>query len=444
MLTADRFRLYSRQIIGVASVLVILYLNFGDKLRFPVFLRQPKMSFIGTNSSRFVDQGSGELFFINGWNSYWLMDQSVWSSSRPRVSEIFRRGAGMRLTVCRTWAFSDGGEGGSAALQIAPGVFDERVFQALDFVIIEARRHRIRLILSLVNNLEAFGGKAQYVKWAKAAGVNLTSSPDPFFWHPTIKGYYKDYVKSILSRKNTYSGVKYSEEPAIFAWELINEPRCFSSSSAPVLQSWIAEMAEFVKTLDQKHLVTVGLEGFYGPEATDNLKANPGEWAALLGSDFVQNSAVKHIDFASVHAYPDSWIPNASIAEKAKYLANWVDTHVSNGEFVLKKPVLFTEVGSTPHMKEEGIHNRDLFLKIVYDRIYESAKKGQAGAGALVWQLLLEGMEDFGDEYSFVAWEQSSTYKLIVEQSCRLRHLFQNNDTSGKMSHGNPCVSLLH
>lgn len=62
-------------------------------------------------------------------------------------------------------------------------------------MIVEARRHRIRLILSLVNNLNAFGGKAQYVRWAQAAGVNVTSSADSFFSHPTIKEYYKDYIK---------------------------------------------------------------------------------------------------------------------------------------------------------------------------------------------------------------------------------------------------------
>lgn len=39
-----------------------------------------------------------------------------------------------------------------------------------------------------------------------------------------------------MTRKNSLSGVKYSEEPAIFGWELMNEPRCASSSSAPILQ----------------------------------------------------------------------------------------------------------------------------------------------------------------------------------------------------------------
>lgn len=68
-------------------------------------------------------------------------------------------------------------------------------FQALDFVVSEARKYRIRLILSLVNNWDAYGGKPQYVKWGKAAGLNLTSDDD-FFSHPTLKSYYKAHVKA--------------------------------------------------------------------------------------------------------------------------------------------------------------------------------------------------------------------------------------------------------
>lgn len=44
--------------------------------------------------------------------------------------------------------------------------------QALDFVVSEARRYKIRLILSLTNNWDAYGGKAQYVKWGNEAGLN--------------------------------------------------------------------------------------------------------------------------------------------------------------------------------------------------------------------------------------------------------------------------------
>lgn len=220
-------------------------------------------------------------------------------------------------------------------------------------MIVEARRNGIRLILSLVNNLNAFGGKAQYVRWAEEAGINVSTLTDAFFSHPKIKDYYKAYIKAILARKNTLSGVKYFGEPAILAWELINELRCESSSSAHVLQAWIAEMAAYIKSLDQKHLVTVGLEGFYGINSTKRLESNPGEWAATLGLDFIQNSMIKDIDFASVHAYPDSWIPDADLEAKSHFLAQWVDSHISDGDDILKKPVLFTEFGSSLHLTKE-------------------------------------------------------------------------------------------
>lgn len=42
----------------------------------------------------------------------------------------------MGMSVCRTWAFNDGD--GPNALQISPGVFNERVFQvrSIDFLFI--------------------------------------------------------------------------------------------------------------------------------------------------------------------------------------------------------------------------------------------------------------------------------------------------------------------
>lgn len=132
-------------ILGGITILLIVYLNFdetgfGFSFTFPV-LWLPKMGFVGTNSTRFVivedggDGGGGagrvpSAVYVNGWNSYWLMEESVWGQSRGRVSEMMRRGAGMGMTVCRTWAFSDGD--GPNALQRSPGVFDERVFRVCE------------------------------------------------------------------------------------------------------------------------------------------------------------------------------------------------------------------------------------------------------------------------------------------------------------------------
>lgn len=100
-----------------------------------------------------------------------------------------------------------------------------------------------------------------------------------------------------------------------------------------------------------------------------------------------------------------------------------MDSHISDGEYILQKPVLFTEVGSFMHRKKEGLCDTDALLKMVYDKIYESAKKRQAGAGALIWQLLVEGVEEYGDQFSIVAWDYPSIHKLTIEQSCRLRNV---------------------
>ena len=80
--------------------------------------------FVKIQGNQFVLNGSPFLF--NGFNSYWMMHIGVDPAHRGKVSEVFRDAAASGLSVCRTWAFSDGGY---QALQVSPGVYDERVFQ---------------------------------------------------------------------------------------------------------------------------------------------------------------------------------------------------------------------------------------------------------------------------------------------------------------------------
>ena len=80
--------------------------------------------FVQTRNTQFILNGSP--FFFNGFNSYWMMNVAADPSQRSKVSDVFSQAAAARLSVCRTWAFNDGG---TQALQISPGVYDERVFQ---------------------------------------------------------------------------------------------------------------------------------------------------------------------------------------------------------------------------------------------------------------------------------------------------------------------------
>lgn len=69
---------------------------------------------------------------------------------------------------------------------------------------------------------------------------------------------------------------------------------------------------------------------------------------------------------------------------KANYVSRWAYSQRSDGDNILKKPVLFTEVVLSLHVNNQGVYDRNTLLKIVYDKIYESSKKQEAGAGALI------------------------------------------------------------
>lgn len=112
--------------IGFVSLVTFIYMCFGD-LWVDVH-KETKLNFVERNGTQFfVD---GRAFYVNGWNSYWLMDHAVDGSRRPRIRAMLQAGAKMGLTVCRTWAFNDGAHN---ALQLSPGRFDERVFRVRIF-----------------------------------------------------------------------------------------------------------------------------------------------------------------------------------------------------------------------------------------------------------------------------------------------------------------------
>jgi hypothetical protein len=49
-------------------------------------------------------------------------------------------------------------------------------------------------VLSLVDNYENYGGKKQYVEWARSQGQSITSEDD-FFTNSLVKGFFKNHIK---------------------------------------------------------------------------------------------------------------------------------------------------------------------------------------------------------------------------------------------------------
>ncbi|CAN1190592.1 Mannan endo-1,4-beta-mannosidase 7 [Linum perenne] len=397
--------------LALCSILSILLLNHHHHT-FIAAVAAAGDSFIKTRGTHFLL--NGDLFYANGFNAYWLMYVASDPSQRSKVSAAFQEAKSHDLTVARTWAFSDGGY---RPLQYAPGSYNQDMFKGLDFVVSEARSHGVKLIMSLANNYDSFGGKKQYVNWARAHTGRYLASDDEFFTDSVVKGYYKNHIQTVLNRKNTFTGIRYKDDPTIMAWELMNEPRCTSDSSGRTIQAWITEMAFFVKSIDRNHLLEAGLEGFYGPSTPQKMNLNP---SVQVGTDFIANNRVPAIDFATVHSYPDQWLSNANEQSQLSFMNNWLNAHIQDAQYILGKPIIIAEFGKS--WKDSGFstYQRDQMFNAVYYKIYSSAKRGGAAAGGLFWQLLTEGMDSFRDGYEVVLGETTSTTNLIRQQSHKL------------------------
>ncbi|CAD5178060.1 unnamed protein product [Musa acuminata subsp. malaccensis] len=366
-------------------------------------------AFVGRSGSKLVVNGSPFLF--NGFNAYWLMN--VASEDQAKVSKTLSDAAAAGLTVCRTWAFNDGG---NPSLQSSPGVYNEKMFQGLDFVVSEAKNHSIRLILSLVNNFKDYGGRSQYVQWARDAGESIQTDDD-FYTNAKVKQYYKNHVQKVLTRVNTITKVAYKDDPTILSWELMNEPRCEVDYSGQTVTAWVKEMAAYTKSIDSKHLLQVGFEGFYGNSTPDKIKLyNPNGYQ--LGTDFITSNQVNEIDYTTIHAYPDIWLQGQSEEARKTFLQQWFSSHWNDSVKVLGKPLVFAEFGKSKTAPGYSQKVRDDFFSYVYDVIYSDAEtSGGSFSGGLVWQVMGDGMESYYDGYEVVLSQDSTTTAVIKKQS---------------------------
>ncbi|CAA0843403.1 Mannan endo-1-4-beta-mannosidase 7 [Striga hermonthica] len=361
---------------------------------------------------------NGSPFYANGFNAYWLMYVASDPSQRDKITFAFQEAANYGLLIARAWAF---GDGGYSPLQYSPGYYNEHMFLGLDFVISEAGRYGIKLILSLVNNYEDSGGKRQYVKWARDQGHDIVSD-DEFFTNTVVKEYYKNHIKTVLTRQNNITGIAYKDDPTIMAWELMNEPRCPTDPSATIIQAWIEEMASYLKSIDPQHLLEAGLEGFYRkPEEQQNLNFK-------IGTDFITNNQIPDIDFATLHSYPDQWLNGQTDEDQLSFLKDWLDKHIQDTQTILQKPLLIAEFGKSSKDTEYTTKKRDELFSTVYTSIYSSARDGGVAAGALFWQLLTENMDSFRDGYEIVFTESPSTARLIAEQCQKLNEIRKLHD----------------
>ncbi|GMH36933.1 hypothetical protein BSKO_04806 [Bryopsis sp. KO-2023] len=339
----------------------------------------------------------GQPFFITGFNNYYLVTRAAWlGEGRNMTDEVFESARNLGSNTLRIWGFVDGDNWN--ALQPEAGVIDEKMFSnGLDYVVANAQKYGIRLIVSFTNYWDAYGGMLQYVKWA-----NKTSIAD-FYTDPQIKSMFKDYIYYVINRKNTVDGVLYKNNPAILGWEIANEPRDPGVPGSPALQAWIEEIAGYVKKLDSNHLVMVGSEGFFGPSTASKsrLSANPYTQvfapiskrpyhydAVCEGADFEANNKPNSIDIAVIHAYPDHWAACDDDC-KTNFAKRWIRHHLEAAA-ELGRPLLIGEFNAL-----KPVARRNSFIQLVHTELVSAAKKGYPVAGSLAWMLTGSSYPDY-------------------------------------------------
>ncbi len=311
----------------------------------------------------------GKTYYFAGTNTYDLFtygsgsgDTETQYMDKTRIDTHMNNLAADKVSVVRLWMFSMESWHG---FETSRGVYNEQQFAQFDYIIQSAKARGIKLIPVFENYWEAYGGIDRRLQWEGLSGGH--PGRGQFFDKTRCPGCftsYKNYVSYALNRTNHYSGIKYKDEPAIMAWELMNEPRYQDqtpneNTTGTTLRKWVDEMGAFIKAIDPNHLLGTGLEahesryGFGGDE----------------GNPFVYIHQSPYIDFTSAHPYPTEHWADLDLAETKALVRQWIsDSH--------------NLVGKPFFMGEFNVHNVDRttwFAELFAD--FEAA----GGDGSAFW-----------------------------------------------------------
>ena len=326
----------------------------------------------------------GVPFYFAGCNSYDMFTLGDGSSKdsnedienkymyKDQIDSRMQQMEDNGVTVLRTWGFSNETWHG---FELAPGEYNEAEFMLFDYIMYSAQEHNIRVIITLENYWEAYGGIDKKLSWAGLTGGSHANRAQ-YFSNETCKQWYKDYAKHFAERTNYFTGVQYKDDPTIFAWDLMNEPRyqdACEDSTGLTLRAWVDEMGEYIKSVDPNHMVYAGLEGH-------GLKYGFG---GDEGNPFVYIQQSPYIDFCSAHPYPDEHWANMTPEDTKTTMLQWIaDSHE-----VVGKPFVVTEFNVHSSLSAEEY---EAYWKAVFDTIEE-----QDTAGGLFWEFNDRKLSEF-------------------------------------------------
>jgi len=274
-------------------------------------------------------------------------------------------------------------------LQKKPGVYNDEIFDGLDYLMAELAKRDMKAVLYFTNSWEWSGGYGQYLNWV---GKGVCPIPLVDGW-PAYMDFVKQYascteckemlkkhIKKVMTRKNRYTGKKYIDDPAVFSWQIGNEPRAFSDENKPLFAAWIKEVAAYIKSLDKNHMLSIGSEGEWGCENDITL--------------FEQIHADPNVDYLTAHIWPKNWSwldvndIKGSLQKCIDNTAKYLNDHLVVARR-LNKPLVIEEFGFPRDHHEYSLKDstscRDRYYASVFRQIQQSAQNNDALAGCNFW-----------------------------------------------------------
>ena len=295
-------------------------------------------------------------------------------------------------------------------LQTAPGVYNDTIFDGLDYLLAEMGKRQMKAVLYFTNSWEWSGGYGQYLNWL-GKGKNPIPSVDGW---PAFMEYVKQYagctechellkkhIKKIITRTNRYTGKKYVDDTAIFSWQIGNEPRAFSDENKPAFEAWLKEISAYIKSLDKNHMVSIGTEGEWGCENDIDL--------------FERTHADVNIDYLTMHIWPKNWswldvkdMPG-TLQRSINNTAEYMNRHIEVAR-KLKKPIVLEEFGFPrdhhQYTLDDSTALRDAYYKSIFEKILQASRDKDVFAGCNFWS-----WGGFGrPNGNHVFWEKGDDY----------------------------------
>ena len=350
---------------------------------------QPQNPFVTVRNGHFVRDGKPYTFVgTNFWYGPILASEGRGGDYDRLVRELDALKA-LGMDNLRVLVGGDGADGVYSrvepTLQVAPGVYNDTLLVGLDRFLVELGKRDMQAVLYVNNSWEWTGGYGQYLEWATGEKtlIPLVDGYKPFMEQmrkfqtsKESQQLYFNHLRNIVSRVNSLTGKPYAEDPAIFAWQLGNEPRCFSDDPAirDGFIGWMTEAAHIVKELDPNHLLSTGNEGLMGCENDIDLVREVNE--------------IPGIDYMTIHIWPYnwSWVRPDSLAQDLdvaiektkKYLDRHKKVAKGLGLPVVAEEFGFPRDGFDPSM-DAPTTCRDRYYAYVFSRV------GQELDGANFW-----------------------------------------------------------